>query len=83
MIDRRPRSSYESDWLPYTKVTGRSAVRAAIGEALRSRSEVPQHLPHEMLTLLLRLNALHEDDEQQGFEFRRNVSWRTRFIAMQ
>ena len=34
MTDHRPRSSYESDWLPYTKVTGRIAVRAAIGEAL-------------------------------------------------
>jgi hypothetical protein len=41
MADGRPRSSYERDWLPYTKVTGRSAVRAAIGKALRSRSEVP------------------------------------------
>ena len=64
MADRRPRSSYESDWLPYTKVTGRIAVRAAIGEALRSRSVVPQHLPHEMLTLLLQVSARHEDDEQ-------------------
>ena len=34
MADHRLRSSYESSWLPYTKVTGRSAVRAAIGEAL-------------------------------------------------
>ena len=64
MTDRRPRSSYESDWLPYTKVTGRIAVRAAIGEALRSRYEVPQHLSHEMLALLLQVNALREDDEQ-------------------
>ena len=53
MTGHRPRSSYESDWLPYTKVTGRSAVRVAIGEALKTRSEVPQHLPHEMLTLLM------------------------------
>jgi hypothetical protein len=52
MTGHRPRSSYESDWLPYTKGTGRSAVRTAIGEALRSRYEVPQHLPREMLTLL-------------------------------
>ena len=53
MTGHRPRSSYESDWLPYTKVTGRIAVRTAIGDALRSRSEVPQHLPHEMLMLLM------------------------------
>jgi hypothetical protein len=62
MTDRR--SSYVSDWLPYTKVTGRSAVRAAIGEELRSRSKVPQHLPQEMLTLLMQVNASREDDEQ-------------------
>ena len=64
MIDHRPRSSYESDWLPYTKVTARSAVRAAIGAALRSRYEVPQHLSQEMLSLLMQANALHESDEQ-------------------
>jgi hypothetical protein len=62
MTDRPPRSSYESGWLPYTKVTGRIAVRAAIGEALRTRYEVPQHLPNEMLTLLTQVNALQEDN---------------------
>jgi hypothetical protein len=61
MTDRPPRSSYESDWLPYTKITGRSAVRAAIGEALRSRYEVPQHFPREMLTLLMQV-TLQEDN---------------------
>ena len=44
MIDHRPRSSYESHWLPYTKVTARSAVRTAIGQALSSRYEVPRDL---------------------------------------
>ena len=63
MIDRRPRSSYESDWLPYTKETARPAVRVAIGEALRARFEVPQHLSHEMRVLLLQVNAMREDDE--------------------
>ena len=62
MTDHRPRSSYESDWLPYTKVTGRIAVRAAIGEALRNRYEVPQRLPHEMLTLLVEVDALDDND---------------------
>jgi hypothetical protein len=64
MADRRPRSSYESDWLPYTKVTGRSAVRAAIGEALRSRSEVPQHLPHELLALLVQVNVASKSSDR-------------------
>ena len=63
MTDRRPRSSYESDWSPYTKATGRIAVRAAIGEALRSRYEVPQHLPHEMFMLLMQVNALQGDND--------------------
>ena len=63
MTDRSPRSSYESDWLPYTKVTGLSAVRAAIGEALRSRYEVPQHLPHGMLALLMKMNGLQGDND--------------------
>ncbi len=61
MTDHRPRSSYERDWLPYTKATARSAVRTAIGQALCSRYEVPQDLPHEMLTLLLQVNAPHEE----------------------
>jgi hypothetical protein len=56
MIDRHPRSSYESDWLPYTKVTARSAVRAAIGQALSSRYEVPRDLPNELLALLMQVN---------------------------
>ena len=64
MADHRPRSSYESSWLPYTKVTGRSAVRGVIGEALRRRSEVPQHLPHEMLTLVMQVNARQKEVEQ-------------------
>ena len=64
MIDRSPRSSYESDWLPFTKVTARRAVGMAIGQALRARSEILQHLPHDMLALLMQLNAPHEDPQQ-------------------
>jgi hypothetical protein len=63
-MTNRPRSSYESDWLPYTKVTARSAVRTAIGQALSSRYEVPRDLPHELLALLMQVNPLHENDEQ-------------------
>ena len=64
MTDHRPRSSYESDRLPHTKVTGRSAVRAAIGEELKRRFAVLQPVPQEMLALLVQVNALHEDVEQ-------------------
>ena len=61
MTDRRPRSSYEIEWLPYTKATARCAVRTAIGQALSSRYEVPQDLPHELLTLLMQVNAPPEE----------------------
>ena len=62
MIDRCPRSSYESDWLPYTKETARRAVRIAIGQALRARFEAPQELSHEMRMLLVQVNAMHEEE---------------------
>jgi hypothetical protein len=41
MTDRL-RSSYERDWSPYTKKAARSAVLAAIGQAINSHFEVPQ-----------------------------------------
>ena len=63
MTDHRPRSSYESDRLPHTKVTGRSAVRAAIGEELKRRFEVLQPVPQEMLALLVQVNAGQEDND--------------------
>ena len=62
MTDRRPRSSYESNWLPFTKVTAGCAVRTAIGKALSSRYEVPRDSPHELLALLMQVNPLHEND---------------------
>jgi hypothetical protein len=61
MPDLHPRSSYEPDELHYTKATARSAVRTAIGQKLRGRYEVPQNLPQEMLTLLMRVNAAREE----------------------
>ena len=60
MTDRL-RSSYERDWSPYTEKKARSAVLTAIGLALSSRYEVPQELPREMLALVMRLNAQHEE----------------------
>ena len=57
MIDRRPRSSYESDWLPYTKETARRAVRVAIGQALIACFETPQELSPEIRMLLAQVNA--------------------------
>jgi hypothetical protein len=62
MIDRHLRSSYESDWLPYTKETARRAVRIAIGQALRARFETPQELSDEIRILLVQVNATHEEE---------------------
>jgi hypothetical protein len=61
MRDYSPRSSYESDNVPWSKAVTCRAVRTMIGQELRARYEVPQGLPHEMLTLLLQLN---EHDEE-------------------
>ena len=46
---------------PWSKAVTCRAVRSMIGQELRARYEVPQDLPHEMLTLLLQLN---EHDEE-------------------
>jgi hypothetical protein len=57
MTNHVPRSSYEREWLPYTKVGARRAVRLAIGQELSARYEIPQNLPRELLALLMRLNT--------------------------
>jgi hypothetical protein len=62
MTDHRPRSNYESDRLPFTKVTGRSAVRAAIGEELKRRFAVLQPVPQEMLALLVQVRRQYHDE---------------------
>jgi hypothetical protein len=62
MTDHRARSSYEWDAQPYTKATARRAVRISIGQDLRARCEVSQDLPDEMLTLLMHVNAPHEEE---------------------
>jgi hypothetical protein len=55
-----PRSSYERDWSPFTKKAARSAVLSAMGHTLNG-IEVPRELPHEMIVLLRRLSAAHEE----------------------
>ena len=61
MTDHVPRSSYESEWLPYTKVGARRAVRVTIGQELRARYEVPQDLSREVLMLLMRLREREDE----------------------
>jgi len=62
MPGHRPRTSYESDTLPYAKTTAHRVVRITIGQELIARYEVPQDLPHEMFTLLMQVNAPHEEE---------------------
>jgi hypothetical protein len=55
MGDYRPRSSYESDNVPWSKAVACRAVCAMIGQEMRARYETPQDLPYEMLALLAQL----------------------------
>jgi hypothetical protein len=64
MRDYSPRSTYESDNVPWSKAVARRAVRAMIGQELRARYEVPQDLPHEMLAFLVQLNEREQEQEE-------------------
>jgi len=56
MRDYSPRSSYESNNVPWSKAVARRATRTTIGQELKALYEAPRDLPHEMTTLLMRLN---------------------------
>ena len=58
----RRRSSYESDNVPRSIALARRAVRTVIGQDLRAHYEVPQDLPHGMLTLLMQLGKREEEE---------------------
>jgi len=75
MPDHRPRSSYESDRLHYSKAAARSALRNTIGHELRIRYEVPQDALPEILALLMRLNQHHEA-EPFSPGYRQGQGWR-------
>jgi hypothetical protein len=62
MRDSSPRSSYESDNVPWSKAVARRAVRAMIGQEMRARYEVLQDLPPEMVTLLVQLNERDQEE---------------------
>ena len=62
MADHGSRSSYESDNVPSSKAVARRATRTTIGQELQALYQVPQDLPQGMLTLLMQLNAPHEEE---------------------
>ena len=48
--------------MPWSKAEAHRAVRAMIGQELRARYEVPQDLPHDVLTLLIQLNEREQEE---------------------
>ena len=62
MADQRPRSSYESDNVIWSKAVARRATRATIGQELKVLYQVPRDVPQGMLTLLMQLNARQEEE---------------------
>src|ERR1700758_4010761 len=52
MTDHRPRSSYESDNVPWSKAVTRRAMTTAIGEELRARYQPRDQLSPELHQLL-------------------------------
>jgi hypothetical protein len=56
MTDDRPRSSYESNNVSYSKGAARRDMRTTIGQELKARYGVPEDLPHEILTLLRKID---------------------------
>jgi hypothetical protein len=62
MADQRPRSSHESDNVPWSKAVARRATRTTIGQELKALYQVPRDVPQGMLRLLMQLNARHEEE---------------------
>jgi len=66
MADQRPRSSYESDNVRWSKAVARRVTHTTIGQELKALFQVPQDLPERMLTLLKKVNARHEEEQMDG-----------------
>jgi hypothetical protein len=57
MADHRPRSSYESDNVPWSKAVTRRAMTTAIGGELRARYQPPDQLSPELRQLLRKVQC--------------------------
>jgi hypothetical protein len=62
MAIHSPRSSYESDNLPWSKRAAHRAVLNLIEQSLVTLYQVPQDLPPEILTFLTQLTLPHEEE---------------------
>jgi hypothetical protein len=52
------------EWDNWQKALRLRVIQTKIGQALRAQYELPQELPHGILTLLMQLNA--QQDEESG-----------------
>ena len=68
MADHRPRSSYESDNVPWSKAVTRRAMTTAIGKELRARYQAPDQLSPELRQLL---GKVHRTDTRHSGSRRR------------
>jgi hypothetical protein len=62
MADQRPRSSYESDNVLWSKAVARRNIRTTIGQELRTLFKVPQDSPRELLQLLMLVTTRREEE---------------------
>jgi len=62
MANHGPRSSYESDALPWSKRAAHRAMLNLIGQSLATLYQVPPELPQKMRTLLIQLNVPPEKE---------------------
>ena len=50
------------EWDNWEKALRLRAVQTKIGQELRAQYELPQELPHQLLTLLMQFNAQNNSD---------------------
>ena len=62
MLNDCARSTNELNQMPYSGTKLRVVVQTKIGQELKTLFEVPQDLPQEMLSLLVRLKERSEHD---------------------
>jgi hypothetical protein len=61
-VRNRPRRHNDSGYSPYWQAPIYRAIQDRIGKELGSRYELPQELPHRLLTLLKKFNEQHEQE---------------------
>jgi hypothetical protein len=60
-----------SGWTSYYRAQGDRAVRSMFGQTLRKLYEVPRQTPHQLLVILMQLDADEDDEPPPGDETKR------------